>query len=793
MMLEKDWLDHASRGGETPRPSAHFMGVCGVGMAGVAALLAARGWRVTGCDASESNSDMRAWLEKQGVIFLGGHDAAHARGVDVFVHTSAVAENHPELAAAKTSGARVARRGEVLAEMVAASRGVAVCGTHGKTTTSCWTVQLLQSLRLPVAWCVGGHTPGMGNVANKKHETGDMKDEKQQMFIVEADESDGTLAVYAPEVAVITNIDDDHLEHFKSRAELEACFGACVAKTHGGVAYNADDPRARRVARRHACHGVKKIGFGRSGFASLRAENEEPAENGTAFDVVWRGDVVCRARIGAPGGHNVMNALAALAAVVAAGGDLDEGARCLDGLRELPARRFECVAESWRGARVVVDYAHHPREIAALVAMARTCHKGRVLTVFEPHRFSRTKALLKDFPAAFDGVDALALLPVYAASEAPVAGGGTLDLYGELRKQRPQLRVALAHDRGAALAWLKGGAAQGDLVLIVGAGPVGEMAGIIKKENIEQGTRNTEQGIQNLDSLMFQHPDAVCVEHGKLDNWTTFRTPATARWRIEVRSFEAAREALRWAQKNNVRTRWFGSGANTLASDIEFDGAAVRFAGNRGFLRDGATVVAGCGWKSGAFMERLTAEGFSGLEFMEGIPGQLGGWLAMNAGAHGHCVGERVAWVRALRPDGSLCLLHAEELAFEYRAAPGLRGLVAAEVGLRMDEKTPSEILAARKAFRAKRMRLAGLRCAGSVFKNPPGDFAGRLIEAAGCKGKRIGGARVYRGHANVIALDKDATASDVVALVAWVRECVREKFSVTLETEIVLAGGAWE
>ena len=818
-MTEEGWLDAPGK--------AHFMGVCGVGMAGIAALMAARGWDATGCDNHEDPA-MREWLEARGVKFLGGHDAAHihddttaSRSVEkpsrppvvlsscqLLVRTSAIPENHPEIIAAKKAGIPVLRRGEVLAAMVSRGNSVAVCGTHGKTTTSCMTVRLLQELRLQTAWCVGGHTAGMGGVASSgsfllpSSTTGAGC---SHYFVAESDESDGTLSLYAPAITVLTNIDDDHMEHFQTRADLDACFAVCVAKTRAGVVYNADDPRARRVARRHACHNARKIGFGFSKHADLRAENLIADADGTRFDVVSRGAFVASARIGVPGAHNVMNALAALAATVLAGGDLDEAARALSVLRELPLRRFECVSENWLGARVHSDYAHHPREIAALVKMAaargdarppgammegerprepQDVGASRVLAVFEPHRYSRTRAMLKIFPFAFDGVDALALLPVYAASEEPIEGGGTLDLYREFRKQRPNLRVALVQNQEAALAWLRGVVAPGDCVLLVGAGPIGSSGSILLPSN--------RSGSILLPSEIFSHPDATCVEHGRLDSWTTFRTPATARWRVEVKSFEAARELLRLAHKHNTRVQWFGMGANTLASDIEFDGVAARFAGNRGFLRDGSTVIAGCGWKGGALLERLTAEGFSGLEFLEGVPGHLGGWLAMNAGAHGHNIGERVAWVRALRADGTLCLLHAEELAFEYRATPGLRGLVAAEVGLRLEEKPPEEILKLRKAFRAKRIKLAGLRCAGSVFKNPPGDFAGRLIEAAGCKGKRIGGARVYRGHANVIALDKHATASDVVALVTEVRECVNKKFGVILDPEIVFTGGEW-
>ncbi len=764
-MREEAWLEAPGK--------AHFIGVCGVGMAGVAVLMAARGWTVTGCDAGTGEGGVREWLEGHGVRFLGGHAATHVRGVDVVVRTSAVGEEHIEVAAALAAGVRVVRRGEVLAAWMGGGHSVAVCGTHGKTTTSCVTLQLFQTMRYAAAWCIGGRTLRMEGVA------GGPFCHKDAWLVAEADESDGTLAEYAPEVTVLTNIDDDHMEHFAGRAELEACFGACVSQTREAVVFGADDARVRRVVRKHG-NGLRRIGFGFSERAELRAVNVAATPEGTRFDVMWRGDFVETVRLGVPGSHNVLNALAALGAVVAAGGDLDEGARRLSEVRELPLRRFECVAEAWRGARVISDYAHHPREIAALAKMVRAVHGGRVLAVFEPHRYSRTRALLKDFPPAFEGVDALALLPVYAASEAPVEGGRTLDLFRAFRKQRPHAHVALMPDKPSAFAWLKGCARSGDAVLLIGAGSVVEIAQWIREDRGGDA------------APAFEHPDAVCVEHGSLEAWTTYRTPASARWRIEVKSFEAAQAVLRWAEASNIRTWWFGMGANTLVPEHELQGAAIRFAGNRGFLRDGAMAIVGCGWKGGALLERLTTEGLSGLEFLDSVPGQLGGWLAMNAGAHGQSINDCVAWIRALRPDGSLCILHDEEIGFAYRSAPGLKGLIAAEAGLRLAVKTPEEILAQRKIFRAKRVKLAKLRSAGSVFKNPAGDHAGRLIEAAGCKGKRIGGARVYRGHANIIVLDKHACASDVIALVAWVRERVRDKFCVTLEPEIVCVGESW-
>jgi UDP-N-acetylmuramate dehydrogenase len=260
-----------------------------------------------------------------------------------------------------------------------------------------------------------------------------------------------------------------------------------------------------------------------------------------------------------------------------------------------------------------------------------------------------------------------------------------------------------------------------------------------------------------------------------------------ARWRVEVADEAALAAVLRLCGGHGVPWRMAGAGANAWFSDLGEAGCVIRFAPGafREFeIREG-DVSAGCGWTGPALLDRLEAAGLSGLECLDGVPGTFGGWLAMNAGAHGGDIGTRVAWVRCMNPGGEITLLKNADCGFAYRTCAGLKGRVALACGLRLENAAPADVKAARAGFRARRIPLAGLRTAGSVFRNPEGESAGRLLEQAGCKGLRIGGARVTDFHANIVAVDETATASDILALAMTMRGRVLRHSGKTLTPEI--------
>ena len=760
-----------------------MQGVCGVGMAGVAYLLARRGWRVTGCDAHVNA--LAPWLRAAGVPVAEGHDAAHVEGVDRVIVTPAVAASDPELLAARAKGLPVFRRGEVLAALLSQSRGVAVCGAHGKTTTSCFTSRLLQELGAEPDWCIGGATRSLGGVAGVG--TG-------ELLVAEADESDGTLALYHPAVTVLNNIDLDHLEHFDGEAALLACFRQAVVQTREGVAVCCDNERARHVALSAA---VPVLNFGFSEGATLRAAEVQVDAVSVSFDIVYQGKQWGRVRLGVSGRHNILNALGASAAALLLGFDPK---RVFDALaqacNELPGRRFETVAEV-AGIRFIADYAHHPAELKAAVEMAREQKPERLRVVFQPHRYTRTLALGPEFPAAFTAADEVILLPVYAASEAVIEGGDICDLYAHFRKlatgnsnrvlgdDEEAQRVKLARSREEAWNYLRQTVRTGDLVLIAGAGDVIELAELILADVVRGWPERKEP--DGFEEALRQLTGVRVEAFGALAKWSFFGVGGWARWRIEVSDAAALAAAILLCGERNVPWRMVGAGANVWFSDFGEQGCVLRFAEGacREFEIRGDEVVAGCGWKGPALLDRLESEGLSGLEFLDSVPGSLGGWLAMNAGAHGGEIGARVTWIRCLNPDGKITILTPVECGFAYRHCSGLQGRVALACGLRLVQSDAPSVRALRQSVRSKRIPLAGLRTEGSVFRNPAGASAGRLLDAAGCKGMRIGGARVTDFHANIVAVEGSVTASDVLALVMLMRNRVAQGYGMTLVPEI--------
>jgi len=750
----------------------HMVGACGIGMAGVSYLLKQRGFTVSGCDAGLNRQ--AEWLKGSGIPIDCPQSAGHLdETVDWVVMTPAVAMDCPEIVRARELGIPVSRRGEVLPALLGEGESVAVAGTHGKTTTATLIAQLLKAAGRDPSWCIGGESAPLGAVAG----TG-----KDAVTVVEADESDGTLALYHPEIAVVTNIEYDHMEHFESEEDFNACFTAFIHQTRRRVLYCADDERATRqcAALPHA------VGYGFGEEAGLRGELREVSA-GSELCIQRDGVELGTVTVPIPGRHNAANALAAVGVCLELGLTFDSIGEAISAI-SLPRRRFEVVAQSG-GVTVVSDYAHHPSEIAALIQTARREHTGRLLAVFQPHRYSRTKALGGDFPAAFDGVDQLVLAPVYPASEPPLTGGRACDLYVQFVAQgcdSPRLATSLEQ----AWAYLRRELREGDMLLVIGAGDV-EQIGMWAGE--ETGNRSQESGGREQESgvgeLKLRLSDSSRLsEDEPLGKKTTYGVGGTADIWVEVGCVEDLAEILSWRHAQGVPFRVLGAGSNVLVSDLGVRGVVVRLTGDvfRSIRHESGEVVAGGAVPLVRLLDWAETESLTGVEFLEGVPGGVGGIVRMNGGAYGHEVAERLSWIRGLNPDGSECTLHASALEWGYRGCEALAEVVIVEVGLLLDPGCQGEIAAARRRIAGKRAWMRGLRCSGSVFRNPPGQYAGRIIENLGLKGRRIGGAHVYGRHGNFIVADRDATASDVLALIQQVQAAVYDETGIELVREVI-------
>ena len=455
----------------------HMVGIGGAGMSGIARILLDRGGLVSGSDAKESRA-IHA-LRARGAQVRIGHDASALDllpgGVTTVVTThAAIPKTNPELVEARRRGIPVVLRPAVLAKLMAGRTTLMVAGTHGKTTTTSMLVVALQHCGLDPSFAVGGELGSAGSEAgtNAHHGSG-------PLFVAEADESDGSLLEYTPNVAVVTNIEADHLDFFGSAEAYTQVFDAFVERiAPGGAAVVCvDDPGSAELADRTAAQGIRVLRYGtaapgRDELAGTLVSWEQQGTGAIAEIALAGADLPRTMRLSVPGRHMALNALGALLAAIEVGAPLDgvlDGLAGFDGVR----RRFELVGSAGSGGsvRVFDDYAHHPTEITATLhavrALLNECGTGRSLVVFQPHLYSRTKAFAADFGRALDGADEVFVLDVYGAREQPLLG-----VSGASVAEHVTVPVHYLPDFAAVPAAVAAAAGPGDVIVTMGAGDV---------------------------------------------------------------------------------------------------------------------------------------------------------------------------------------------------------------------------------------------------------------------------------------------------------------------------------
>ncbi|MCI0749943.1 MAG: UDP-N-acetylmuramate--L-alanine ligase [Nevskiales bacterium] len=454
----------------------HFVGIGGSGMAGIAEVLLNLGYTVTGSDLKTGAATER--LARRGAKVNRGHAAAHVTGADVLVVSSAVrGDDNPEIEAARRQRIPVVRRAEMLAELMRFRYGIAIAGTHGKTTTTSLVAAVLAQGGLDPTFVVGGRVKGSG--ANAKLGRGDY-------LVAEADESDASFLQLAPMMAVVTNVDADHLEAYGGDfARLRAAFLEFLHRLpfYGLAVLCTDDPVVRgllpEVGRPVRTYGLDAA----PGLADVRAENLRAAGTGSNFTVVTAEGERVPLRLNLPGRHNVQNALAAVAIARELGVEFDAIRKAFLRFAGV-GRRCESYGEisvAGKKVRVVDDYGHHPREIAATFEALRSAWPGRRLVVaFQPHRYTRTRDLFDDFCAVLSTADGLLLTEVYAAGEAPIAGADGRALARGIR-ERGQVSPVFVKRVAELPAVLPGVLQSGDLLLTLGAGDIGTLPDLLRK------------------------------------------------------------------------------------------------------------------------------------------------------------------------------------------------------------------------------------------------------------------------------------------------------------------------
>jgi UDP-N-acetylmuramate--L-alanine ligase/UDP-N-acetylenolpyruvoylglucosamine reductase len=756
----KQRLEHLLKSGPQ---RIHLIGVCGSGMSGLARLLLAHGHQLSGSDLVPA--EQASIYVPSGVRYFDRHQASNVDDVALVVFSSAIAKENPERSAAAERNILCVRRAECLVVLADAKNAYVVAGSHGKTTTSSMLTHVLRQADLNPSHYIGAQVPLLG--ANAAWTEG-------APFVVEADESDGTLALFAPQASLILNIEEEHLDFYHNVEEIVQVFATLCERTRGPIIYCADDRNSMLLC----SHCEQAVSYGMSELAAYRALDVRLENFSSRFTVLKRGQLLGEVALEIPGVQNVSNALGVVALATELGIAWNQIVSALMEFRGA-ARRFEVKYHS-ADYMVVDDYAHHPTEVKATLAAARNSGWKRVLALFQPHRYSRTKAFLNEFAGAFHDASEVFITEIYAASEAAMAGvTGEVVAEAIRADKHPQVRYepTLGRLRAAVNSILQ----PGDLVITLGAGDIHRVA-----QYLAQGlTWHTE-----LSGLL--KPESILKRDEPLHKHTTMRIGGPAQLWFEPVDEDDLKLGLRFAHDRGIPVTFIGRGSNLLIREGGILGLCVHL-GRPYFSRievQGECVTVGAGARLKQIVADARKYGLGGFEFMEGIPGNLGGALRMNAGAMQGWTMEVVESVRSIDLLGHVYDVKKDEMEIHYRNVPHFQTHIAVSARLKGIPSSKEEINEKLKTYSGKRWASQpAAPSAGCIFKNPGPMPAGKLIDELGLKNLSVGSARVSEVHGNFIVNDGGATADDVLQLIALIQSRVRETRQIDLHTEVIVLG----
>lgn len=752
-------------------------------MAPLALALGEAGWRVTGEDKNWP-AEVALWLQWAGVERIDSNTVPEDAAL--VVYSTAVGAEHVSRKHALNRGIPTLRRGEALAALVGGRPLVAVVGSHGKTTTTAMLVAALRTAGVSFDY-VGG-----GLFADA--ETPPAQWQGEGLVIAEIDESDGTIGAFAPVITLCVNLDWDHCDRYTTPAEMNAAFAALAARTNRTVLYHKACRTSDEVlGNSGTAASVVSFGFGGE-FALLdavgTADARQTLQLGGRFGHA-------KTAVAAWGRFNAINAAGALAATALIAGRSFDPAR--SGLETfVGVHRRQAILWSSDEVTVVEDYAHHPAEIEALLTALRAQHPQRLYVVFQPHRYTRTAQFKSGFARVLRSADQLVLLPVYPAGEQPVSGGQSEDLWNELQTLSNDRPTQLLKDPIATAQQIAAGVQVGDLLAFVGAGDIDQVARAVVallRGNVGPATGAMKRFRSLVETALA--PETSVRFDEPLGSKTTMRVGGAAAVYAEPANTADLQMLIRAAREVGLPVYLLGRGSNLIVPDDGVRGLVVRL--NHAHWRRLVCLGPGRYWVgAGLRLRELCSSacrmGEGGFEFLEGIPGTVGGALRMNAGAMEGWMYDLVDELHLLDLDGQLRMIPRADLRVEYRRCVELEQAIAIGAIVRARGRAGPHAIRDRMAtFQAQRLHSQPREpSAGCVFKNPPGDSAGRLIDELGLKGLRIGGAEISAVHANFIVNRGGATSADVIALVRRVREEVRTRRGIELEPEALLYGRDW-
>jgi UDP-N-acetylmuramate--L-alanine ligase/UDP-N-acetylenolpyruvoylglucosamine reductase len=746
------------------RHRVHLIGVAGSGMSGLAALLLELGHDVSGSDKLISVETER--LQRRGLRFFQKHRAEDAGDAELIIFSSAIKPDNPILSSAREAGRPAVRRAEALAAIMSGKRGILIAGMHGKTTTSAMASHVLREGGLHPSHYVGAEIPILG--ANAHWDT------RGEYFVAEGDESDGTVALFRPEHALVLNIEEEHLDFYADLTAIQKVFRQLLSQTSGKIFYSADDRNASELC------GLlsNSISFGLAKMADYRATDIQLKDFASSFRIYRGEEQLGETTLSVPGEHNVHNATGVIALAIELGIPFEKIAASLRKFQHA-RRRFEIKYDSPRFL-LVDDYGHHPSEIKATLKTARSIGRNRVLTMFQPHRYSRTKALRKEFGAAFDDADRVIVTDVYGSNESPVPG-----VSGEMIVKEIEAHGHRGVSYQPRLEWVYRDIGNmldpGDLILSLGAGNIHEQLSILAADLVVA---------EKLKEIVGEQGDIRLYE--PLSRHTTLRVGGPAQFWVEPRTEAAFGQLIRFCRIEKLPLFVIGRGSNLLVRDGGIRGVVVHPSGGD-FEKIQITdneITAGAGVKFKEIAYAARGADLGGLEWMEGIPGAVGGGLRMNAGAMGAQTFERIVRIRYLDENGDSHIKDRSELDVRYRHFPLLEKNFAVAATFRGEESTREEIESLLQQSQEKRRTTQPIaKSAGCIFKNLDTIPAGKLVEELGLKNSGVGKARVSDVHGNFIVNEGGATAAEILELIDKIKTTAKTKRDIDLETEVQIVG----
>jgi len=767
----------------TSKLRIHLIGVAGSGMSGLARLLLEMGHVVSGSDKIH-NSEV-AKLIKLGLIFSSPHSASALdadleqeagelnRPVELVVHSAAIRETNPIVAEARKRNLTCWCRAECLSQIINNQNTIVVAGTHGKTTTTTMLSHTFkQGLKQP-NYYVGAETPVLGE---SSHYTA-----ADKLWLVEGDESDGTLALYQTNWLVALNLELEHLDFYRDEAHLKQVFGAALAQAKQGVIYCNESPLLSSLVADLALSRAISYGFKE---ADYMAKDLKEIGSQVFFSVEEYGENVGEFDLSIPGRHNVLNALATIALSRAQGLSwqvIKEALASFSGAKRRFDKRYASERFVW-----IDDYAHHPSEIEATLNTARATQQGPLHVAFQPHRYSRTQAFMQEFAKVLALADYIYILPIYAASEDPIEGVSHESLAALIRANGHNQVSCFENFKSAQLA-IGRGLQAGDTLLTLGAGNIHQIGTWISKdweqvEYLYQGINQEELSIK-LYEPMSKH--------------TTLLIGGCSQFWIEPVTIDAFAKVVAKIHQVGIALHLVGRGSNLLVKDGGIRGAVISLAkGDFTKLEtQGLQMRVGAGVRLKKIANAAKAKGLVGFEWMEGVPGQLGGSLRMNAGAMGREMFDHVISVTVLTQEGEIKTLLKQEFDYSYRSVSSLAYNHVLEAVLEADylaqtAEDKQKIADAHTESRKKRLETQPIAASGGCsFKNPESIPAGKLIDELGMKGWSVGQAQVSDEHGNFIVNRGGATAQDVLELIGKIRAESEMKRGINLSLELQVIG----